>query len=239
MNTLNTNIATVTDIKAFIETKIPAPAQQTAAIDTSDVCLTDWRADDNDIASIVNDFGWQRIRLVDADGATVPHARLELTYKDGKTINIVPFFPLILLAKQATIKLNTYTSMSAWVEHGSLKARNSFKFVASKEQLEAIEAKNKMNWEAAVNTETNNFIAWLGEYKPAIAVLPTLYTCYQAHAALVVLGDDVYIRQVILASDTISKPLADDLLTQANKPTSDKIADAVISVAYTFRLSVA
>lgn len=228
-------IATVTDIKTYVETKIPAPATPGSAIDTSDVCLLDYRADDQDVASVCNDFGWQSIRLVDADNNVVPHGRLELTYKDGKKVKIVPFFALILLAKQATLKLNTYSAMLAWSEQGSLKSRNSYKFVASAEQMAALEAKNMMNWEAAVNAETNSFVTWLGGFTPAIEQLPVLWECYQARAALVVLGADVYIRQVIPANDT-TQPLDDPALKQANAPTSDKIGDVTISTAYTYQL---
>lgn len=228
--------ATATAIKTFIASKIPAPTVPGAAIDTSDVSLLDYRADDADIASVCNDYGWQSIKLVNEKGEIIPNARLQLTYKSGKKVSIVPFFPLVLLAKQATLKLTTESAMSAWAALGSMKSRNSYKFVASQEQLDAMQAKATANYEAAVQAATNGFMGWLGECSPTIEQLEPLYLAYNAHATLVVLGEAVYIRQVILATDTTAKPLTSEWLKPANKPTSDKIGDITISMAYTFVL---
>lgn len=233
---MNNNIANVTDIKTFIMGKIPAPSVAASAIDTSDVTLLDFRADDADIAGVCNDMGWQRIRLIDDNNTVIPNGRLELTFKSGKKVKIVPFFPLVLLAKAATLKLTTESAMSAWAALGSMKSRNSYKFVASQEQLDAMQAKAAANYDIQVQTTTNAFITWLGECKPTIEQLEPLYLAYNAHATLVVLGEAVYIRQVILATDTDTLPLASEWLQQANKPTSDKIGDITISKAYTFAL---
>lgn len=233
---INTNKATSAQIVDFIRAQIPMPATQGAAINTSDVCLLDYRADDNDISSVCNDFGWQYIRLLNEQNEVVPNARLELTYKDGKKVKIVPFFPLVLLAKQATLKLNTYAAMSAWSEQGSLKSRNSYKFVATREQLDALAAKTQMNYEAAIKTTADSFIAWLGEFTPTVEQLPVLWLAYSVHSVIVVLGDSVYVRQVIPIKDTEQQPLQHPALKVANKPTTDKIGDAIISTAYTYIL---
>lgn len=237
MNT-NTNIATVTDITAFVKSAIPMPEVNTQAIDTSNVNLLDYRSDDNDIMAVTADLNWQSIKLVDANGEVVPHARLELTYKSGKKIKIVPFFPLILMAKRATMNLTTEKLMEHWAENGSLKQKGGYRFVASKDQLEAIAAKAQMNYESTISQTVNSFISWLGDYQPVIAALPTLFTAYQAKATLVQLGEHVYIRQVIPTKDTETKPLAADYLVQANKPSVTKIGETAIDTAYTFRLEL-
>jgi hypothetical protein len=237
MNAIVDQKATTESIVSFIKTVVPMPEQQKGGIDTSDVCLLDYRADDSDIASVCGDgFNWQRIRLIDDAGQVVPNARLELTFRTGKKVSIVPFFPLILLAKQATLKIGNESAMTQWAAQGSMKARNSHRFIMSKEQLEAAAAKAQMNYDIRIKELSDNFITWCGEYAPTVAQLPVLWECFMVRAILVVLGDSVYIRQTIPAKDTETQPLENPALEQANKPTQDTIGKEVISTAYTFKL---
>jgi hypothetical protein len=228
--------ATTAEINAFVIARLPAPNAITEQIDTSELDLKLYRSDDSDVKAVYEDNGWAYIDLVDEYGAIVPNARLKITHTSGKSYKIPPAFFAILLARKSTIELGKESQLKQFAEQGSMKARgNSYKFVASQEQLDALHAKNQLQWELDCKAATEKFNLWFGSFQPTAAELKMLWIAFQAGTSLIPLGADVYIRQDISAVDAHVHPLVLDGLELLTS-TPDLLGDTLISTRHTFKL---
>ena len=229
-------LASNNDIAEFVASQVEAPALNYQPIDTSNIDLKQYRLEDADINKVYSEAGWTNIKLVNELGEIVPNARLVVTHKTGKEYSIVPFFPLILTANQAKLELKLESQLKSFSDQGSLKARGSYKFVATPEQIDAMQAKSKMVWEQEVKDLTLNFHNWLNGYAPTTDTLPIVWTAFVAGTTLVKIGEDIYIRQTIKSEDSETVQPLDNPALPVITTTPDLIGDMLISTCYTYQL---
>jgi len=226
--------ASASEIAEFIASQVEAPALNYQAIDTSDISLKEYRLEDGDINKAYSDAGITHIKLVNELGEVIPNARLVVSHRSGKDYSIVPFFPLILAVNQAKVELKLENQLKAFSEQGSLKARGSYKFVATPEQIDAMQAKAKMVWESEVKELNVSFHTYCNGYEPTLVTLPIIWQAFISHTTLVKIGADCYIRQVIPADSEVLPLDIPELVKVSETP--DLIGELLISTCYTFKL---
>jgi hypothetical protein len=227
--------ATQSEIVEYVASKIPAISNNFLPIETSNIDLKEYRLEDADINAVFTDMGWTNISLVDEQENIVPNARLKVTLKSGNSFKIIPFFPLVLLARKSTIELSREAQLKTFSEQNSMKARgNTYKFAATPEQLDAMAAKAELQREIDIKTTVDKFNTWLNDFHPTVGMLPALYTAFTVSANLVVIGSDIFIRQNIAAGSDI-EPLENEALTLLSS-NEDKIGDVLLSTQLTYKL---
>jgi hypothetical protein len=124
--------------------------------------------------------------------------------------------------------------LKAFSEQGSLKARGSYKFVATPTQIDAMQLKAQALWEQEVKELNLQFHTYCNGYETTLSTLPIIWQAFISHTTLVKIGADCYIRQVIPADSGIQPLDIPELIKVSETP--DLIGELLISTCYTYKL---